>query len=314
MRLQSFTFLIPLALLSAAPSQQAPPATEVYLATLDPSAGVTSWMNISNSPGYDNQPSFLPDSSAILFSSNRDGKQTDIYRYDIAGKTLKQLTNTPDSEYSPTVTPDGKTFSVIRQAAADGTQLLVRHDLATGAHHSVVFENVKPVGYHAWIDATHVAMFILGSGQGQPATLQIGDTTKGTADIVATGIGRSVLIRPRTKTVSFISAAQPRMIKEFDPVLKATTDLIAPFENSQDATWTPGGVLLMASDKTIAMWRTGRTEWATLAMISGDSPYVSAGAQPSVRSVTRMAVSADSKWLAFVAEPRPAGGTQAGAR
>jgi len=56
------------------PPQQAPPATEVYLATLDPSAGVTSWMNISNSPGYDNQPSFLPDSSAILFSSNRDGK------------------------------------------------------------------------------------------------------------------------------------------------------------------------------------------------------------------------------------------------
>src|SRR6185503_14805922 len=162
------------ALGTGVPAQQAPPATEVYLATLDPSAGITSWMNISNSPGYDNQPSFLPDGSAILFSSNRDGKQTDIYRYDIAGKTLKQLTNTPDSEYSPTVTPDGKTFSVIRQAAADGTQLLVRYDLATGAHHSVVFENVKPVGYHAWIDATHVAMFILGSGQGQPATLQIG--------------------------------------------------------------------------------------------------------------------------------------------
>jgi hypothetical protein len=131
---------------------------------------------------------------------------------------------------------------------------------------------------------------------------------------VATGIGRSVLIRPRTQTVSFISAAQPRMIKVFDPLTKATTDLIAPFENSQDATWTPGGVLLMAADRTIAMWRPGRTEWTTLAMISGDSPYVSAGAQPSVRSVTRMAVSADSKWLAFVAEPRPAGGTRAVAR
>jgi hypothetical protein len=162
---------------------------------------------------------------------------------------------------------------------------------------------VKPVGYHAWIDATHVAMFILGSGQGQPATLQIGDTTKGTADIVATGIGRSVLIRPRTKTVSFISAPQPRMIKVFNPLTKATTDLIAPFENSQDATWTPGGVLLMASDRTIAMWRPGSTEWTTLAMISGDSPYVSDRAQPIVRSVTRMAVSADSKWMAFVAEP-----------
>jgi dipeptidyl aminopeptidase/acylaminoacyl peptidase len=289
--------------LSASAPQQAPPATEVYLATLDPAGGVTSWTNISNSPGYDNQPSFLPDSSAVLFSSNRDGKQTDIYRYDIAGKTLKQLTNTADSEYSPTVTPDGKTFSVIRQAAADQTQLLVRYDLATGAHHSVVFENVKPVGYHAWIDATHVAMFILGSGQGQPATLQIGDTTTGTAEVVATGIGRSVLIRPRTRTVSFITSAQPRMIKEFDPRTRTTVDLIAPFENSQDAAWTPGGVLLMAANNTIAMWRSGRTEWMPLAMLGPDSPYASGGPQPIVRSVTRMAVSADSKWMAFVAEP-----------
>jgi hypothetical protein len=38
-------------------------------------------------------------------------------------------------------------------------------------------------------------------------------------------------------------------------------------------------------------------------MISGDSPYASGGVQPIVRSVTRMAVSADSKWMAFVAEP-----------
>lgn len=291
------------ALSAVAPAQQAPPATEVFLAPLDPATGVTTWMNVSNSPGYDNQPSFLPDSSAILFSSNRDGKQMDIYRYDIAAKALKQLTSTPDSEFSPTVTPDGKTFSVIRQAAADGTQLLVKYDLATGAHQSVVFENVKPVGYHAWIDATHVAMFILGSGQGQPATLQIGDTKAGTADVAATGIGRSILIRPRTGTVSFITSAQPRMIKEFDPRTRTTTDLVAPFESSQDAAWTPGGVLLMAANRTIAMWRSGRTEWMPLATLGGDSPYASGTPQPAVRSVTRLAVSPDSKWLAFVAEP-----------
>ena len=295
--------LIPLVLLTlAAPQQQAPP-TEVYLASLDPSAGVTMWMNISNSPGYDNQPSFLPDGSGVLFSSNRDGKQTDIYRYDIATKRLTQLTHTVDSEYSPTVTPDGKTFSVIRQAAADQTQLLVRYDLATGAHHSIVFENVKPVGYHAWIDATHVAMFILGSGQGQPATLQIGDTTTGTAEVVATGIGRSILMRPRTGTISFMTSAQPRMIKEFDPRTRTTTDLVAPYENSQDAVWTNGGVLLMAANGTIAMWRAGKPEWSPLAKLTGDSPYAATGPHPAVGSITRLAVSPDNRWLAFVAEP-----------
>ena len=32
---------------------------------------------------------------------------------------------------------------------------------------------------------------------------------------------------------------------------------------------------------------------------------------PRVASITRLAVSPDGQWLAFVAEPRPAGGTQA---
>src|SRR5262247_3662499 len=80
---------------SSLSGQQAPPATEVYLASLPvPADGVLQAVNISNSPGYDNQPSFLPDSTAVLFSSNRDGKQMDIYRYDIATKAVKQLTNT----------------------------------------------------------------------------------------------------------------------------------------------------------------------------------------------------------------------------
>src|SRR5678815_4403433 len=94
------------------------PATEVYLAPVR--AGATpqigAWVNISNDPEYDNQPSFLPDSS-VLFTSRRDGKQTDIYRFVPATKAITQLTHTAESEYSATPTPDGKTFSVIRVEA-----------------------------------------------------------------------------------------------------------------------------------------------------------------------------------------------------
>lgn len=295
------------------PAQQAPPATEVFLMALSPGAdghGPSVWTNISNSPGYDNQPSFLPDSSAILFSSNRDGKQTDIYRYDIAGKALKQLTTTPDSEYSPTVAPDGKTFSVIRQAAADGTQLLVKYDLATGAHHSVVFENVKPVGYHAWIDATHVAMFILGSGQGQPATLQIGDTKTGTAEVAATGIGRSVLVRPGAGTVSYITTGANRMVREFDMKQRTSRDLFTPIEGSQDAVWTPNGselwmgamntqILSRAANDASGSWK----HKFNLVVMPGGA------ASPAIKGITRMAISPNGRWLAFVAEPstQPAG-------
>src|SRR3990172_9800581 len=194
-------FVLALAAATVLAPQQAPPATDVYLKAIVAPEDDT-WINISNSPGYDNQPSFLPDSSGVLFSSNRDGKQTDIYRYDITARKLTQITRNPEAEYSPIVTPDGKTFSVVR-VEADLTQRLWRFNL-DGSNPRLVLENVKPVGYHAWIDATHVALFVLGAS-GAPATLQIADTTTGTAETIESGIGRSVLARPRVGTATYIS-------------------------------------------------------------------------------------------------------------
>jgi hypothetical protein len=280
------------------PAQQAPPATEVYLATLDPSAGITSWMNISNSPGYDNQPSFTPDSSAILFSSNRDGKQMDIYRYDIATKAVKQLTNTPDSEFSPAVTPDGKTFSVIRQAAADGTQLLVKYDLATGAHQSVVFENVKPSAITRG-SMRRTSRCSFSDRPGQPATLQIGDTTTGTRK----SSRRASAVDPDSPGQDGIVHHdwQPRMIKEFDPTTARRRSDCAVSRTARmrvDARRRVGDGC-EPDDCDVAL---RQNEWMPLAIL-GPTVRMPRARAAGVRSVTRLAVSPDSKWLAFVAEP-----------
>jgi Tol biopolymer transport system component len=88
-------------------------------------------VNITNSPGYDNQPSFAPDGGAIFFTSVRGGgTQTDIYRYDLASAAITRVTSTPESEYSPTVTPDGAHLSVIRVEADGAAQLHDRRPLA----------------------------------------------------------------------------------------------------------------------------------------------------------------------------------------
>ena len=273
--------------------QQQPPATEVYLAAFPAQpGGVLPFVNISNSPGYDNQPAFLPNSSAVLFSSNRDGKQTDIYRYDIATKQLKQLIATPEGEFSPTVTPDGRSFSVVRQDP-DGTQRLWRFDL-DGSNPRLVLENVKQIGYHAWIDDTHLALFILGAGGGAPATLQLADTKTGTATVAVTGIGRSLLMRPKTGTVSYLATGEtPRMMKELDLKTGTSATLIAPLEGSQDAAWTPDGRLVMARGTAISVWRQGAASWEELVTVG-----------PGIGSITRLTISPDVKWLAFVAEPR----------
>ena len=58
-------------------------------------------MNITRSPGYDNQPSFTPDGAAILFTSNRGGTQTDIYRYDVgSGASLARHQHTRERVFA----------------------------------------------------------------------------------------------------------------------------------------------------------------------------------------------------------------------
>jgi Tol biopolymer transport system component len=288
---------VPLQRPAPQPAQPAPPATEVYLADLhtDMIPHVGSPTNISNNTGYDNQPSFLPDGSGLLFTSNRDGKQTDIYRYDLATKALTQLTRTPESEYSPIVTPDRTSFSVIR-VEADGAQRLWRFDL-DGSNPRLVLESVKPVGYHVWIDETRLALFVLG-GQGQPNTLQLADTKTSQAQIIESGIGRSLLMRPGKGTVSFVSkpAGGRWIIKELDPRTRAVQTLTETVDNnmSEDCAWQPGGTLIMASGTKLFSWVAGTGTWQELADLS------SAG----LGRITRLTVSPkDPLKLAFVADP-----------
>ena len=274
--------------------QQAPPATEIYLAAFDAGGKLQmAAVNISNSPGYDNQPSFLADGSAVLFSSQRgEGNQTDIYRYDVKSGAITQLTKTPESEYSPLVTPDGKTFSVIRQGT-DGSQFLWRYDLA-GGNGREALAKVNPVGYHVWVDDTHLLLFVLGA-QKMPNTLQYADTATGTAEVIDSSIGRSLLRRPGTNTFSYVSkpAGGRWVIKSFDPKTRALATIVETVDQnmSEDCAWLPDGRLLMASGSKIMAWTAGSPGWTELADFS------STGGSGTGR-ITRLAAS--KTHLAFV--------------
>ena len=283
--------LSPLALRSAA---QAAPATEVFLAPLTIGANAVSVgapVNVSNNPGYDNQPSFLPDSSGVLFSSNRDGKQNDIYRWNIAGKTLTQLTHTAENEYSPLVAPDGKSFVCVHGAE----QSLFRYDM-DGANPRLAYQHGKElIGYHVWITDTQIAAFILGAS-GSPNTLQVIDTATGKSETIATQIGRSLLMRPGHGTVSFVTKVSPQSseIKQFD-VKSHTVSSIVPdtLKAAEDLTWLPDGQrLIMGQGQKLFVWAQG-PGWAEIADL----------ATAGVTKITRLAASRDGKWLAIVGEP-----------
>ena len=286
-----------------------PPDTEIFLASLsvkDRTVTFGAPVNISNSSGYDNQPAFTPDGTAILFTSSRGDRKpdpanpaalgTDIYRYDIGAARLSQVTNTPESEYSPTVTPDGRHISVIR-VEADKTQRLWQF-LMDGTGPELVLRDVKPVGYHAWAGENTLALFVLGE-QGRPASLRVADTRTGKAEIVATGIGRSIQRMPNGQ-ISFVSrAAGPDGAKpvlavvELNPATRQITPLVSiPLgPNDVETTWTPDGLLLVSIEGQLYGWRKGD---AALFQVA-DLPAL------GLRSVTRLAVSPKGDRIAIVA-------------
>lgn len=285
-----------LVLLAAAAAPQAPPSTEIFLAPLTSAGGpprAGAPVNVSNSPGYDNQPAFTPDGAAVLFTSVRDGAELpDIYRYDLASRLVSRVTATAEGEYSPTPTPDGAGFSVIR-VEADGTQRLWRFTMA-GTDPAVVLADVKPVGYHAWIDDRTLALFVLG----RPATLQIADRMTGEAEVVIGSIGRSLHRIPGRGTVSFVHKEEDAgwWVKEYDPRTKTMTPLVRTLDGSEDCAWTPDGRLLMGQGAKLFSWQPGgNTGWEEVAN------FAAAGLQ----SITRLAVSPKGDRIAIVAVESP---------
>ena len=250
-------------------------------------------VNVTHTPGYDNQPSFTPDGAAILFTSNRGATQTDIYRYAVATGETTRLTNTPESEYSPTVTPDGAHMSVVR-VEADGAQRLWRFTL-DGRDPEIVLENVKPVGYHAWCDDHTLALFVLG----QPATLQIADTRTGKAAEAARGILRSIHRIPGGGTISFVDRDEDGslMIRELDPKTRSVTTLVAAVAGAKEAdlAWAPDGRLLMAEKDVLYVWTREARGWTRAADL----------AALGVHGVTRLAVSPKGDRIAIVGAAQP---------
>src|SRR6266542_4159813 len=243
----------------------APPSSDIFIVDVKNQDGQMKFgqpVKITNSVGYNNQPAFLPDGSEILYTSIRD-KQADIYRYNIRSGSATQITNTPESEFSPTLMPGGKFISVVR-VEADGTQRLWKFPLAGGTP-SLILENIEPVGYHLWIDNHTLALFILG----KPNTLQLVNLRTGKAEVIAENPGRILRRIPHQNKFSFVHK------------LSDQEWIVNTFPAVEDYAWTPSRVLLMAKDSKLFAQKKSDWAWVEIADFSN----------AGLKGITRIAVS-----------------------
>jgi WD40-like Beta Propeller Repeat len=274
------------------PTTTGAPSTDIYVYRLGRSLLPfrSRLSNVTHRPGYDNQPFW--DGASMLFSSVRDG-QADIYRF--AGDTVARVTSTPESEYSPALTPDGNAISVVR-VERDSTQRLWRFPLA-GGQPTVILPNLKPVGYYAWLDTAAIALYVLGN----PDTLEIADVHSGRASVVTTDIGRSLQRVPGSTRVSFVRRENDRWVLktasagqggngDFDVTTVATLP-----DGAEYVAWRSSTELYTASGSRLYRLRLPARNWEEIADL----------ARNGLSRITRLSVSPDGRSLAIVAEDRP---------
>jgi hypothetical protein len=273
-----------------------PPATDIYVADLrvaDRKISVSTPVNVTARPGYDNQPFFLPSGHAFLYTSIHEDGQADIYRYDLDRKTSSRITQTRESEYSATPLPQGAAFSVVR-VEADSTQRLWAFD-ADGTHPRLVLDSIKPVGYHAWGDDHTLVLFVLGT----PSTLQIADARSPGAhgEVLARDIGRSLQRIPGRAAVSFVQrdSVAGNWLEEVDIHTHQVTQLVKVPAGADFFVWTRERIVLTASGTTLLQWDPERgTGWDTVADFSA----------AGLSSISRLAISPRGNRLAIVAVPK----------
>lgn len=268
-------------------------ATEIYLfdlKELDGQITISNPINISKSEGYDNQPSFTEDGSAVLFSSFRDG-QADISKYFIQENYRVWLTSTKESEFSPAMLPGKKKFFTCVRLNEDGSQFLYKYPYNKKLP-ELLIPDLK-VGYYLWLDQKRVLSFVIGDIE----TLQVTNFKFKIRYPIQSNIGRSLNKIPNTaglgtNLVSFISMDhEVPEIYSIEPQTSETKYITDALTGSQDLTWTANGSILMGHNSSIYKFYPGVDEkWEPIS-IESEFP---------IEGITRLAISPDGTKLAVV--------------
>ncbi len=273
----------------------AQPDTEVYLADIDANSEIiklSNPRNITNNPGYDNQP-FFYDENSILLASTR-AEQTDILKFHILeGSTSKWITDTPTgSEYSPLRIPETNNISAIR-LDIDGLQRLYTYNTTDGSSEELLKD--AKIGYHLWYTPDILVASILVENRMDLIISHVEDAGK--YKISQKNVGRSLQNIPNTELVSYVCKENPKNweLKSLNPIT-GVTKKITDLGNTEDVCWIPDGTLLVGKGKALYQFHPDKDDnWIIVQHFS----------DKNINNITRLAVNENATRLAFVAETSP---------
>lgn len=274
------------------------PECDIFLFDLAESESdlkVSGGINITNRPGYDNQPWFTPQSNSILFSANRDPFRTDVYEYFIETGKTQQVTDSSDQEYSPQITPDNKTLSFVTDGATANQSIWFLDRGTRDPQWLLKHQGERePVGYYSWNHQTGYILFWSRYGFSMRLVHQTKDLSH---YVTGNAIPTTPHIIPGTDRFSFMhqQGNGEVWIKELNPETMAVRPLTSVIGSNRNYGWTPLGKILMCDGTRLHRWSPKtKDKWEFVVDLDSFG----------MKGVTRVAVSPDGKKLAVVGLPK----------
>ncbi|NNM13282.1 MAG: hypothetical protein HKO58_03060, partial [Gammaproteobacteria bacterium] len=173
----------------------------------------------------------------------------------------------------------------------------IQPSIVTNDQFSVVFPEVKRVGYHTWADANTAYVFLVDPNPaGERHTLEVVARNSGKSRQIASTIGRSLVMQPETDHLVFVDKSDSKnwLIKTYNPTTTLAVEMLNALNGSEDMAWLDKENLLMASGNEIYLNTSENGYGENWQLVSGNSLHDLPG------TISRLAVSPDLQWLALV--------------
>jgi len=275
---------------------QNPANTEIFIFDIikeNQKITIENGENISQNPGYDNQPSFYS-GDTLLFSKTRE-IQTDISGLSFKdSKSFWINDSRVGSEYSPQRIPGTKDVAAVRLDSI-GLQLLYKYDWKTGES-SVLVPKLK-VGYFAFLNEERLLAAVLND---TAMDLMLYDLEQNTSKMLVNNVGRSIHKVPGIQSMSYTVVNENKNIDLYILDLKGEEPksyfLVALPIGIQDYAWLDENRILLGSGTKLFLYDIlGESEWTVIA----DLP------EYQLQNITRVAVNPDATKLALAADLLP---------
>ncbi len=218
------------------------------------------FLSAFNSDGYNNQPSFLSDFTLYCTTNSSSNGSTEVVSLDLFEKKLTRITNTIESEYSPT-SANKNFFSTVRVAEDGVTQNLVLYPKSMKGTPKMLFPEVGNVGYHEWISDEEIALFLV--EENGEHILAIGNAFDNYVNKIISNIGRTLKYDDKGQLYFIHKAVDSWFVKTLNPeTLKIITICetmkgVEDFELMKDGTLIAGkgSKLYYNSPKSRDQWK-----------------------------------------------------------